>query len=108
MFFNKIGKNNKKRVSVYFSPEEWSSDTHSKRLNSFVDGLSSDYEYKMIPYYTDYKKTEYIVIHGWKKIYDPGQYREYLIDSHNNSSPLYHSKDWLILVFYLKLYQTAQ
>ena len=84
MFFNKIGKNNKKRVSVYFSPEEWSSDTHSKRLNSFVDGLSSDYEYKMIPYYTDYKKTEYIVIHGWKKIYDPGQYREYLIDSHNN------------------------
>ena len=62
MFFNKIGKNNKKRVSVYFSPEEWSSDTHSKRLNSFVDGLSSDYEYKMIPYYTDYKKTEYIFI----------------------------------------------
>ena len=83
MNFNSVGYK-KKKITFYYSKEFWTRPIHENRIDYFMDGFSDRYICEKVHYYTDYEKTDYIVIHGWKKVYHPGQYREYLIDTHNN------------------------
>ena len=95
-----IKKNRKKKVIGYLSNNnDWHHIIHEIRVNNFLDGFSSNYNCKVNKYYTEYEETDYIVIHGWIKDNQPGEYREYLIESHDDldtiivleNSWLYHN-----------------